>query len=130
MSAEAEAERVAAQAEAQKITNAEAAVAKDEAAEAVAVKVAVEEQVMAAKAAGMAAAAAAMADASRLSAKLKVISENAMCCMCLSEPKTHLLLPCGHKCVCKDCVTLLSSPGSICPLCRVDVASTVRVYES
>ena len=90
----------------------------------------IEDEVNAAKAAAMAATAAAMADASRLSAKLTTIRENAMCCMCLSEPKTHLLLPCGHKCACEDCVTLLSAPGAICPLCRVRVASTVRVYES
>ena len=89
----------------------------------------VAEAAKAAKASKAAKAAKAKADAEAAMAELKTIRENAMCCLCLSEPKTHLLLPCGHKCVCEDCVPLLSAPGAICPLCRVGVASTVRVYE-
>ena len=89
----------------------------------------VAEAAKAAKASKAAKAATAKADAEAAMAELKTIRENAMCCLCLSEPKTHLLLPCGHKCVCEDCVPLLSAPGATCPLCRVGVASTVRVYE-
>ena len=69
----------------------------------------------AAKAAKAVKAATAKADTeaamAELEAELKTIRENAMCCLCLSEPKTHLLLPCGHKCVCEDCVPLLSAPA-------------------
>ena len=26
-----------------------------------------------------------------------------LCSVCLTEPKTHLLVPCGHKCLCAAC---------------------------
>jgi hypothetical protein len=51
------------------------------------------------------------------------------CCVCLSKPKTHLLLPCGHKCLCEDCVTDFAMGGVTCPLCREPVENTARVYE-
>jgi hypothetical protein len=52
---------------------------------------------------------------------------DALCCVCLVDSKTHLMLPCGHKCVCKHCAVKLE--GATCPMCRVKVASVARVYE-
>ena len=122
--------------------NARAEVARDKASQAaadtkaaaaammVAARADVEKEVAERTAAAMdAAVLQAMANVSRLSAKLNAISESTMCYMCLSEPKAHLLLPCGHKCACEDCVTLLNVPGATCPLCRADVTSSMRVYE-
>ena len=55
--------------------------------------------------------------------------EGALCCVCLSEPKTHLLLPCGHKCLCQTCVADFATDGATCPLCREQVDGAARVYE-
>merc|ERR1711933_237273 len=44
------------------------------------------------------------------------------CCVCLNAPKTHACIPCGHRCVCKDCASdLASKDPSLCPLCRTEV---------
>lgn len=49
------------------------------------------------------------------------------CCICLSEPSDHILLPCGHICVCGDCVGTLENR---CPICTKPVASRQKVYFS
>jgi len=55
--------------------------------------------------------------------------EAILCCVCLEQPKTHLLFPCGHKCLCAVCVVDFQVHGAVCPICRESVDSTVRVYE-
>lgn len=51
------------------------------------------------------------------------------CVICLSHPKTHLLTPCGHKCMCAGCAARAAPRGSICPICRTTVESVVRVFD-
>ena len=69
--------------------------------------------------------------------------ESMLCVVCLDAPKTHLLLPCGHKCVCSGCapdfaVSAVASAdetgwrrvGSAqCPICRHEVRSVAKVWE-
>lgn len=52
-----------------------------------------------------------------------------LCVICLTEPKTTALLPCGHYCVCMDCGTSLRiTPGrNRCPLCRSEVNDLMRM---
>ena len=50
------------------------------------------------------------------------------CVVCLSEPKTMVLVPCGHACVCEDCASTLEASGAECPLCRQSPSMFVRVY--
>ena len=47
-----------------------------------------------------------------------------LCVVCLDQPADHVLLPCGHVCVCKGCAALVK----ICPMCRADVSERKRVY--
>ena len=47
-----------------------------------------------------------------------------LCVFCLVEPADHVLLPCGHVCVCKSCAALVTT----CPMCRADVSERKRVY--
>ena len=47
-----------------------------------------------------------------------------LCVVCLVEPADHVLLPCGHVCVCKRCAALLRE----CPLCRGYISENKRVY--
>jgi len=50
----------------------------------------------------------------------------AACCVCLSAPKTTLLLPCRHLCVCNGCATAVVERGSAkCPLCRAFIQARV-----
>ncbi len=43
-------------------------------------------------------------------------SEDVDCCVCLAEAAVATLQPCGHRCLCLECVCALKMHG--CPLCR------------
>jgi hypothetical protein len=49
------------------------------------------------------------------------------CVICMDAEKTHILVPCGHQCVCHQCADVVLG-GGICPVCRGDVRSVVKVY--
>jgi hypothetical protein len=51
--------------------------------------------------------------------------ENMLCVVCWNEPKTHVLVPCGHRCVCERCSTMT---GALCPICRGRVDLAVKVF--
>jgi hypothetical protein len=49
-----------------------------------------------------------------------------MCCVCLGAPRTTLLLPCRHLCVCNACGTHVVERGTArCPLCRAFIQARV-----
>ena len=151
VSAEAEAERVAAQAEAHQaradakaaaMAATAAATAQVEAAraEVEAARAEVEERVAAATAR---ATAAALADAIRRSATLLAernaergaageqasapaeTAGDSPCVVCCHAEATHILAPCGHRAVCAGCARLIEE----CPLCRARVLCVVgKVY--
>jgi hypothetical protein len=50
------------------------------------------------------------------------------CSVCLTAAKTHVLTPCGHKCMCEQCARGYCA-GSQCPICRSRVQSVMRVYD-
>ena len=52
--------------------------------------------------------------------------ESDMCVICIDEKRSHLCVPCGHRCLCTSCAQK-HTPTS-CPVCRQDVAMVVRVY--
>jgi hypothetical protein len=47
------------------------------------------------------------------------------CIICCSEKSTHILLQCGHFCLCGTCANIIE----ICPICRAPVEKTIRVYK-
>lgn len=54
-----------------------------------------------------------------------------VCCICNDHPPTHVLVPCGHVCLCLDpaCVEpFLQKRQSTCPLCRADFDGVHRIY--
>ena len=55
------------------------------------------------------------------------------CVTCHTAPSSRAIIPCGHHCLCDDCaVTLvaLSPEARICPLCRGEIQSTLKIYSS
>jgi len=58
----------------------------------------------------------------------KILSERKKetCVICLSQPRTHVLIPCGHKLFCGGCAGLLAQKN--CPICRVEIQSTLKVF--
>ncbi len=64
----------------------------------------------------------------------------AQCVVCLERPKTHIILPCGHKCLCAQCAADEYAPEedgwsrvgkskTVCPMCREPVAHVQRVWD-
>eukprot|EP00286_Rhodomonas_abbreviata_P027742 CAMPEP_0181297822 /NCGR_PEP_ID=MMETSP1101-20121128/5452_1 /TAXON_ID=46948 /ORGANISM="Rhodomonas abbreviata, Strain Caron Lab Isolate" /LENGTH=522 /DNA_ID=CAMNT_0023402799 /DNA_START=122 /DNA_END=1690 /DNA_ORIENTATION=+ len=48
------------------------------------------------------------------------------CVVCLGAPAVACLVPCGHQCVCVGC----APPLALCPMCRAEAQTWVRVYQS
>ena len=46
------------------------------------------------------------------------------CIVCLANPRTHLIKPCNHYCVCSDCIRQLNE----CPLCKRPINMNKRIY--
>merc|ERR1712096_402127 len=61
------------------------------------------------------------------------------CVICMDEPPSHVLIPCGHKCLCDECAASgdfekMKAAGIVqCPICRAPIrwvmkATDVKVY--
>eukprot|EP00928_Gymnodinium_smaydae_P015418 TRINITY_DN156_c0_g1_i2.p1 TRINITY_DN156_c0_g1~~TRINITY_DN156_c0_g1_i2.p1 ORF type:complete len:289 (+),score=49.11 TRINITY_DN156_c0_g1_i2:639-1505(+) len=48
------------------------------------------------------------------------------CVVCLDNPPTVALVPCGHRCVCDACVAATSLQN--CPICRWLVTGRIRIW--
>ncbi|XP_062338020.1 mitochondrial ubiquitin ligase activator of nfkb 1-A [Osmerus eperlanus] len=53
--------------------------------------------------------------------------ENA-CVICLSQPRSCVLLDCGHVCCCYSCYQALPQPS--CPICRQAIKRVVPLYQA
>jgi hypothetical protein len=53
------------------------------------------------------------------------ISEVSQCGICMDATKTHVFIPCGHKCVCEDC----GAKCKTCPICRAVVTGTLKIFD-
>eukprot|EP00658_Telonema_sp_P-2_P056658 TRINITY_DN45117_c0_g1_i1.p2 TRINITY_DN45117_c0_g1~~TRINITY_DN45117_c0_g1_i1.p2 ORF type:complete len:182 (+),score=51.80 TRINITY_DN45117_c0_g1_i1:196-741(+) len=59
-----------------------------------------------------------------LQVEKELLEDRALCCVCMSNPCSVVLMPCAHLCSCVDCVKQLSQ----CPLCRKDIANHIQTY--
>ena len=50
-----------------------------------------------------------------------------LCVICLSAPLSHVIVPCGHLCLCKECAQS-ESPLTRCPICRSPIDMKVQLY--
>lgn len=51
-----------------------------------------------------------------------------LCIVCLDGVRDHILIPCGHICVCKNCMSLYNRPGATCPMCRQNVENVIKTF--
>lgn len=49
-----------------------------------------------------------------------------LCVICIDAKRTHLVAPCGHKCLCEACSTTI---GGACPICRGAAALVCKVFD-
>ena len=55
--------------------------------------------------------------------------DETLCVLCLDAPKDHIIIPCGHQCVCEACAEKLKEARSpLCPFCRAPINSTHKVF--
>jgi hypothetical protein len=55
--------------------------------------------------------------------------EETQCVVCFDAPKDHILVPCGHQCVCGACAEQLTRTRTpTCPVCREPIRETVKVF--
>ena len=52
-----------------------------------------------------------------------------LCVICLSEAKTHAVIPCGHKCLCRQCAVEMQRRPSRCPLCKSEFDCIVQIFD-
>ena len=50
--------------------------------------------------------------------------QDTLCCICMDEVKTHLIVPCGHLAYCGRCVGSITT----CSLCNGTIQRVVRVF--
>ena len=63
----------------------------------------------------------------RKTKKVKVLEQ---CVVCMSNPSDFLIVPCGHKCGCEECLTNIKNRGGECPICRTNITDIVKVFNS
>ncbi|XP_063933083.1 uncharacterized protein LOC135144884 [Zophobas morio] len=49
------------------------------------------------------------------------------CAVCLSAPKTTVILPCRHFCLCRSCAVVLQSQTKNCAICRKPFSSLMEI---
>jgi len=51
------------------------------------------------------------------------------CVLCLYEPVSHILYPCGHPCLCEECARdHIDTLNNVCPVGRCKFHDAIRVY--
>ena len=79
-----------------------------------------------------AAASSLQAQLEALQLRLREQEERMLCVVCLERARSHVLLPCGHKCLCSNCVDTVLGTGAdaVCPLCRTPIQKAQRVFDT
>ena len=56
-------------------------------------------------------------------------AEEMQCVVCFDAPKDHIIVPCGHMCVCASCAEQLTKTRTpMCPVCREPILQTMKVF--
>jgi len=53
-------------------------------------------------------------------------SDDNLCVICINAPKTHICVPCGHKCCCVNCIDKF---GKQCPICRKSTTMCIKIFD-
>ena len=50
------------------------------------------------------------------------------CAICLTGPRTHIFVPCGHMCTCQPCSNKIMNQSGKCPICSQLVTTVMEVF--
>lgn len=58
-------------------------------------------------------------------------TKKAVCVICQENEPAYAACPCGHKCICENCLEIVKkyNGNGICPICRKTVTSFMRIYD-
>ena len=56
------------------------------------------------------------------------LAEGRECVVCLEEERSHVLVPCGHACVCEVCARSVVASTKECPVCRSHCEKIIKVF--
>ena len=59
----------------------------------------------------------------------KMYENKVQCIICREATSTHAFVPCGHRCVCKDCTLTLEGSMNQCPICRESYENVIQIYD-
>ena len=52
------------------------------------------------------------------------VRDETICSICKTNQANIILSPCGHKCICYECSTLMQN--NKCPLCRIQITTKLK----
>ncbi|KAF6146593.1 hypothetical protein GIB67_008879 [Kingdonia uniflora] len=59
------------------------------------------------------------------------VLDGQLCVICVRRRKKSVFVPCGHLVCCRQCALIVErDSGPKCPVCRQDITSSVRIYDS
>ena len=64
----------------------------------------------------------------RLESDLTRYMDMEACVVCLQRPKTIMMTPCNHFCMCAHCAESVMAEYGLCPICMTPDVTTMRVY--
>ena len=56
------------------------------------------------------------------------IASSQACIVCFESAIESACIPCGHRCLCKDCSDRFRHPGATCPVCRVEIFMVCKIF--
>lgn len=62
--------------------------------------------------------------------RLEGMTEGNRCVICLEAEASHILIPCGHQCLCTECSKHYNGCSQKCPLCRAPSRMAVKVFRA
>lgn len=68
--------------------------------------------------------------ANKLYRELQNERECKLCVICQDKPKSILLLPCRHMCLCEVCLSAVITSTNSCPICRRSILDSLSVFLS
>ena len=60
---------------------------------------------------------------------VQLAADESECAVCMDKTRTHSFVPCGHRCVCRDCSgVVMRAAQPCCPVCRAPATSSIQTF--
>lgn len=59
---------------------------------------------------------------------VNTFQDDKTCVVCMDNDKNHVIVPCGHACLCGECADLFKNSEQKCPLCKADIMTITKIF--